>query len=256
MKLSGQLPKIENIPWFKRWFDSAYYHKLYGSRDQEEATFFINNLDAYLEPQAGSNILDVGCGAGRHCKELASKGYKVTGLDLSSSSIREAKKCESDSLRFFRHDMRDPFGTNQFDYVFNFFTSFGYFKTPEENDRVVRNISQALKRHGTLVLDYMNVRYVEERLIPYEEKEIDGIIYYITRWMDENYFYKKIKIVEEQSGIPLENIEQVARFTLEDFKRMFCTGRLCLKEVFGDYELNAFNEKSSPRLIAIVQKEL
>ena len=150
--------------------------------------------------------------------------------------------------------MRSPFGYNQFNYVFNFFTSFGYFKTDHENNGVIRNMSDALKKRGTLVLDYMNVHYVEERLVPSEEKEIDGIIYYITRWMDEKFFYMKIVIDEGQSGESFENVEQVARFTWEDFNRMFSQNNLQLQEFFGDYRLSPFELNSSPRLVAIVNK--
>ena len=115
-------------------------------------------------------------------------------------------------------------------------------------------MSNALKKQGTLVLDYMNVCYVEEGLVRYEEKEIDGISYYITRWMDEKFFYKKIVIDEGQTGEPFESVEQVARFTLKDFSRMFNQNNLQIQEVFGDYCLNPFELNSSPRLIAIVNK--
>jgi SAM-dependent methyltransferase len=255
MTLTNQIPP-KNIQWFRRWFNSAYYHKLYRNHNEQEAADLVNELIGYLRPVPGSSILDVGCGAGRHCKQLASKGFTVTGIDLASSSIREAKRWETNSLHFMRHDMRSPFGYNRFEYVFNFFTSFGYFKTDHENNGVIRNMSHALKKQGTLVLDYMNVHYVEERLVPSEEKEIDGIIYHITRWMDEKFFYKKIVIGEGQAGEACENVEQVARFALEDFNRMFNQNNFQIEEIFGDYSLGSFELNSSPRLIAIVNKSI
>jgi steroid delta-isomerase-like uncharacterized protein len=54
-------------------------------------------------------------------------------LDLSEASIRTAKSFEHDGLRFACHDMRRRFGTGAFDYVFNLFTSFGYFETAAEH---------------------------------------------------------------------------------------------------------------------------
>ena len=254
MTITNTISPSGNIPWFKRWFDSAYYHKLYGKRDEQEAADFINELTGYLEPAPRSTILDLGCGAGRHSKQLASKGFVVTGIDLSSNSIRQARKWETESLHFFRRDMRAPFGYNQFDYVFNFFTSFGYFRTRHENNLVVRNVANALKNDGTLVLDYMNARHIEERLVPSEQKEIDGIHYHITRWMDDKFIYKKIIIDSEQAGEPFENVEQVARFTLDDFNRMFYINGLEVEEVFGNYGLDNFDLNSSPRLIMVVKK--
>ena len=244
----------KNIPWFKRWFDSVHYHKLYANRNDNEAAAFINELLCYLQPASKSFILDVGCGNGRHCRQLASKDFNVIGFDLSLSSMRQAKKWETASLKFLRHDMRIPFGSNQFDYVFNFFTSFGYFKTDAENNKVISNISNALKQEGTLVLDYLNVQYVANHLVPSEEIEIDGIIYRITRWMDEKFFYKKIVIDETQTGEPFENVEQVARFSQNDFERMLGVNDMIIQDVFGDYRLNEFDTNASPRYIAVVKK--
>src|SRR5207244_98787 len=109
-----------------------------------------------------------------------------------------------------------------------------------EHNKVLSNISNALKQGGKLVLDYMNIYYAEERLIPKEQKEIDGTIYHITRWMDEKYFFKKIVIEDFQSGEPLEYTERVARFDLDDFKKMFLANNLQPEEVYGDYKLNEF----------------
>ena len=244
------------VPWFKRWFDSSYYHKLYGNRDEKEAAGFINELISCLQPATGSTMLDVGCGAGRHCKQLAAKGYHVTGIDLASSSIREAKQFQSDSLHFFRHDMRVPFGKNSFDYVFSFFTSFGYFKEQDQNNKVVNNMSNAVKPGGMLVLDYINVRYSEDHLIEMETKEIDGITLTITRWMDQKNFFKKIVIGDQQLENPLEYVEQVAKFDLVDFYVMFSRCKLQIQEVYGDYSLSAYDPKTSPRLVMIAKKSV
>src|SRR5215207_10157301 len=127
--------------WFRQWFDSPYYHQLYFNRDEQEATAFLNQLIDHLQPRPGSFMLDVASGRGRHSKILAAKGFDVTGIDLSISSINEAKKYESDNLHFFQHDMRLPFRINYFDIVFNLFTSFGYFGTERENDNVIRTMA-------------------------------------------------------------------------------------------------------------------
>ena len=77
-------------PWFKDWFNTPYYHQLYFKRDENEAAAFINKLIDYLKPSAGACMLDVACGKGRHSVQLASKGFDVTGIDLSEDSIDEA----------------------------------------------------------------------------------------------------------------------------------------------------------------------
>jgi len=245
---------MESHPWFKDWFNSPYYHQLYFNRDEKEAAAFIDKLIAHLQPVTGSVMLDVACGKGRHSIHLAEKGYDVTGIDLSEDSIDEALQHESDHLHFYRHDMRLPFMINYFDYAFNFFTSFGYFKTRREHDNAIRTIAQSLKHRGTFVIDYLNVHYSEDHLVHQVEKEIEGVHYYITKWFDETHFYKKIEVEDEALEAPLMYTEKVAKFSLGDFTEMFAYQGLQIQEVFGDYNFSNYNVKTSPRLIAIAKK--
>jgi SAM-dependent methyltransferase len=242
----------EAAPWFKSWFDSMHYHKLYANRDEQEAQHFIDALLALLQPAKGSSIIDVGCGAGRHARYLASKGFDVTGIDTAHSSIQQANSFQSASLRFTQHDMRIPFGKRKYDYVFNFFTSFGYFEGLYQNQVVIQNMANALKQDGTLVIDYLNVAYAEERLVVAEEKGIGGISYQITRWMDKTHFYKKI-VIDDGIEKPFGHVEKVAKFTVSDFRYMFNTYDLRIAGIYGDYAFNDYSSTQSPRLIMIVK---
>ncbi|HNC39870.1 MAG TPA: class I SAM-dependent methyltransferase, partial [Chitinophagaceae bacterium] len=180
--------------WYTGWFNSPFYHKLYFQRDEKEAAAFIQKLISYLKPPPQSLMLDVACGRGRHSKMLASLGYHVTGIDISPESIAYAKKFENEQLDFFVHDMRLPFWGNYFDYAFNFFTSFGYFKNRREHDNALRTIANGLKPGGHFIIDYLNVHFVEDHIIPNQEKKLGTTHYEIHKWSDENYFYKKIII--------------------------------------------------------------
>jgi SAM-dependent methyltransferase len=149
--------------------------------------------------------------------------------------------------------MRRPFGKNRFDHVFNFFTSFGYFENDEENHRVIRNIYHALRPGGLLVLDYLNGIVAEQCLVAEEAKEIDGIVYHISRWTDEKFIYKKIVIDNMPAG-QSEFIEQVAKFDLNDFECLFEKNGLQLEKVYGDYSLNEYDHERSPRMILVARK--
>ncbi|MEO7800772.1 MAG: class I SAM-dependent methyltransferase [Ginsengibacter sp.] len=240
--------------WFENWFNSPYYHALYFDRDIEEAANFIDKLINYLQPLQGSRMLDVACGRGRHSIQLASKGFDVTGTDLAEDSIRKAKAFETNHLEFFMHDMRLPFWINYFDYAFNFFTSFGYFRTRREHDNSIRTISQSLKPGGIFVLDYLNVHYAEDHLIHKSELEVEGVNYYVTKWYDEDYFYKKIVIEDDALDEPLQYTEKVNKFNLGDFTDMFAYQGLQIQEVFGNYDFDQYDVKKSPRLIMIAKK--
>ena len=240
--------------WFKDWFNSPYYHQLYKNRDDREAANFIDKLINYLNPNPGSSMLDVACGKGRHSIQLANNDFDVTGIDLSEDSINEALLSQSDTLHFYKHDMRLPFWINHFDYVLNFFTSFGYFNTQLEHDNAIQTIAQAIKKNGILVMDYLNVKHSEDCLVPQSEKEIDGIKFIITKWHDKTHFYKKITIEDMILKEPIIYTEKVAKFSLNDYTEMFTRKGLQIQEVFGDYNFGNYDLKKSPRMVMVAKK--
>lgn len=241
-------------PWFKEWFNSPYYHLLYAYRDEKEAAAFIDGLLERFHPKPGCRMVDIACGRGRHSRYLAEKGFDVTGIDLSPESIAFAKQFENDHLHFFQHDMRLPFWIRYFDFAFNFFTSFGYFNTRREHDNAIRTMAQSLTPKGTLVIDYLNSRYWENHLQHKMEKEQDGVLFHITKWMDETHFYKKIEVEDERLEQPLLFNERVAKFSVGDFTEMLGDQGLQVKEVFGDYQFSTYKINESPRMVIIAEK--
>ena len=240
--------------WYKDWFNSPLYHKLYFERDEAEAEAFIKKLVDHLKPEANSRMLDVACGKGRHSKILAAMGYQVTGIDISLQSIEYAKQFEKDNLDFFVHDMRLPFWGNYFNYAFNFFTSFGYFKTRREHDDAIRTIAKSLKPGGVFVIDYLNVHYAEDQLQHNERKQIGETIYDIHRWDDETHFYKKMSITDPSLETIAEYTEKVAKFSLGDFTDMLSFQGLQVQEVFGDYQFGHYDVRKTPRMIILAVK--
>jgi SAM-dependent methyltransferase len=242
--------------WFENWFDSPYYHKLYFDRDEEEASLFIKNLIAYLNPPTNSFMLDIACGKGRHSRTLASYAHYVTGIDISPSSIAFATQFNSDNLEFFQHDMRLTFRINYYNYAFNLFTSFGYFSTPRENDDALRTISQSLKPGGYFIMDYLNAVQVEKMLQPSEKKIIEGTTFNIKRYKTATHFIKQIQIEDVALVTPILHQEQVAAYTLPILEKMFAKQKMKIIKVFGNYALDNFDEANSKRLILIAQKTI
>jgi SAM-dependent methyltransferase len=183
-------------------------------------------------------------------------GFDVTGIDLSPANIEYAKQFETDNLQFFVHDMRLPFWGNYFDQAFNFFTSFGYFRTRREHDDAIRTIARGLKPNGGLVMDYLNVHYCENHLLPGVTKRLSGTIYDIEKWDDEDHFYKKIKISDPSLQAPLEFTEIVEKFSLGDFTDMLSYQGLQVLDVFGDYDLHPYDISKTPRLIVVARKRV
>jgi SAM-dependent methyltransferase len=238
--------------WFAEWFDTSFYHQLYKSRSYEEAQLLIDNLEKKLGFAPNDTFLDLACGKGRHAIYLNSKGYDVTGIDLSRNNIKSANQSASENLHFFVHDMRETFCPDSFDFVLNLFTSFGYFEENYDNFRAIKAVAENLKSGGTLVLDYMNSAKAVKNLTKYYEKEVDGIKFVITKKIEYGFIVKNIDFDYDGEHHHFE--ERVKILTCEDFRYYFRKAELSCKEIYGSYDLKPFDVVESDRMIFVVQK--
>ena len=238
--------------WFANWFDSPYYHLLYKNRDDKEAQSFIDNLICRLKIPKKSMILDIACGKGRHSIYFNKRGMKVEGIDLSHNSINIAKKEENTTLNFSVYDMRKVFKKDTFDIIVNLFTSFGYFKKNEDEQKAITAMALSLKQEGTLIIDFMNTKKVIKNLVESERKEVDGVNFNIKRSIRNNYIIKDI--IFSDNGNNYQFQEKVKALTLDDFSKLISHAGLKIIDIFGDYRLKDFNALTSERLIIICKK--
>lgn len=237
--------------WFHSWFHSPYYELLYYKRDRAEARQFVDALLNYLKPPPRAAFLDLACGSGRHAIYLASKGYEVTGIDLSDELIEKAKKHEHDHLSFFVHDMRNEFRINYYDYTLNLFTSFGYFDKDHENQRVLRNVFKGLKRQGIFILDFFHSDKIVSAMVRQERKNINGAEFNITREVSGRFIIKKISVTDR--GKTFDFLERVRAFSPGELEKLFINAGFSIQSRFGSYDLKPFT-RDSERLIIIAAK--
>jgi len=241
-------------PWFESWFDSPYYHILYKNRSYKEAALFLDRLMEYLSPNEKATILDVGCGNGRHSIHLAKKGFPVMGVDLSVNNIETARKqaivLNLPNATFQQGDMRKKIG-QQFDYVFNLFTSFGYFENDKDNLKVIQAFYASMKKGGTTVIDFLNAPYVVNNLVKEEQKLLEGVEFNIHRKIDKGYVIKQINFEVNKEVYSFE--EKVQLIQLNDFERYFDQVGFEIDQVFGNYQLESYNLNMSNRLIMIIK---
>ena len=114
-----------------------------------EADFLEAKLGLKAKP--GAHILDVPCGNGRHSMELASRGYRVSGIDLAEENIRGARE-RSSAAEFTCGDMRRMAWTSEFDAAFCWGNSFGYMDDAGNREFLVA-VARALKPGARFVLD-------------------------------------------------------------------------------------------------------
>jgi SAM-dependent methyltransferase len=148
------MTKRHPVEWWADHFDARYlqeYAPLFTlERDRQE----VGRVIEVLGLPAGSRILDVPCGQGRHAHLLAEAGFRVDGLDYSAKLLARARsRGMSPSLRYVRGDMRrlPSRWTGRYDAVVNLFTSFGFFADPADDRRVVHELARVLRGGGILV---------------------------------------------------------------------------------------------------------
>ena len=239
--------------WFKEWFNSPYYHILYQNRNLKEADLFIQNLSDFLQIKQNANVLDLACGNGRHSIILNKLGFNITGVDLSENSISIAKQSENKNLQFHVHDMRNKFGSETYDYIFNLFTSFGYFNSMDENVKMLDSINKMIRPQGILIIDFLNAQKIIRELKSHEIKTIDKIQFNINRYIENKKVYKKISIIDP-FGENYEFTERVQLFNLDDFNSLL-KPNFKIIHTFGDFYLNKFDSEISDRLIIIAQSK-
>lgn len=106
-----------------------------------EAEFLQNAL----RTAGSSHLLDVPCGNGRHSIELARRGHRITGVDLSEEFIAQARAAgESLPATWVAGDMRRLPWSEEFDGAFCFGNSFGYLNPTEARDFIAA-IARTLK---------------------------------------------------------------------------------------------------------------
>ena len=131
-------------------------------KSKAEADFIVKALQC----DPGTHLLDVPCGNGRLAFELAKRGYRVTGVDISEEFIDEARSSVirlskdqppataggSDSVEFVLGDMRRVEGEAIYDGAFCFGNSFGFLEYADM-ESFLSGVARALKPGARFVIE-------------------------------------------------------------------------------------------------------
>jgi len=159
--------------WWKTHFDPE---TLSGYALGAKTAAEVRGVVRLLGLGAPADILDLGCGLGRHSLGLAALGHRVVGLDWSAAFVKAAaKSARGTSASFVRGDMRRLRFRRRFDAVINLFTSFGYFDTEAEDLSVLRGVRRALRPGGSFLIDLLNKRWLLRHFTPtFWQRSADG----------------------------------------------------------------------------------
>lgn len=166
---------------WQRFFDShapVYMDNVFTKNTAAEVAFIIQELK--LEP--GARILDVGCGTGRHSVELAKHGYRMTGVDLSSGMLQQARKAAVDAgveIELIQADATRMKFAGEFDAALCLCEgSFGllndYDDARNQGLDILRNINAALAPGGRFILTCLNGLL---KIRKYSQEDVDSGVF-------------------------------------------------------------------------------
>ena len=228
---------------------SKDYIRIYQHRDNAEAQLAIDNLLREINLPSGAMCLDLCCGFGRHLDHLNSLNIMTFGADLSRDLLNAGQENFSLENRLIQADMRSLPFKRRFDFVFSFFSSFGYFLSDRENIAVLEQMCGVLKPRGGFLIDFLNPIVTKKRLVPEDTKIYTDFSLTQRRWIDKTHnTVEKELIIEDGEGTRRLR-ERVKLYDVDDFKR-FCNGvGLRITRVLGNYRGAAYQNESDRMII-------
>ncbi|MCE5344038.1 MAG: class I SAM-dependent methyltransferase, partial [Eubacteriales bacterium] len=120
----------------------------------------IQAICAHLQTAMGwtaqTRLVDLGCGPGLYCRQIAALGVAVTGVDQSANSLRYARtQCRDQNANFLNASYLEPFGENTFDAALLISQDYGVL-SGEQRQTLLGNIHPALKTGGRFALDFLS----------------------------------------------------------------------------------------------------
>ena len=210
--------------WWRSLFN-ALYVKTDGDvvENVENTRRDVDFITSASAIQPHSQILDLCCGQGRHCLELARRGFKhVTGVDRSRYLIRLAKKraqTEGLQVMFKEGDARNPrLLENSFDCVAIMGNSFGYFSNKQDDEKVLTAVGKILRPTGQLMLDITDGAYMAEH---FDRRSWE--------WIDEHHFVCRERSIS-QDGERLISREVIVHDEMGVIADQFYAERLYTKD--------------------------
>jgi len=172
--------------WFEEFFDGLYAKVLPKTFDESQTLEHVQVVKRLLGLRRGQRVLDIPCGMGRLTIPLARMRLLMTGVDLTASYVRRARRYarqEAVDVRFVCKDMRNIAFEAEFDAAFNWFGSFGYF-SDAENLRFCRKMFHALKPGGKFLVEGMNKSWLLAHFRPHDDRVIGGVRIVESRGLD------------------------------------------------------------------------
>jgi SAM-dependent methyltransferase len=146
--------------WFEsvaRYLGDSYLKYSFTKGTKQEIDFLVETLPL----REGDRVIDIGCGPGRHCIELALRGYRAFGIDISETFIEQAKASAVEGASFRRLDARALQNEDELHEKFDAAVclcqgAFGVMLDDSDDLDVLRGAVAVLRPGGLLALSAFN----------------------------------------------------------------------------------------------------
>jgi SAM-dependent methyltransferase len=135
---------------------ASYYDLLYRDKDYAGESRYVLDLLAQ-QGIPGGQLLELGCGTGRHAEHFGSAGFKVHGIDLSDKMVARAEERLGSSGAghcFEVGDVRALQLGQEFDAVVALFHVLSYQCSNSDLERTFATAAAHLRRGGAFVFDF------------------------------------------------------------------------------------------------------
>ncbi|GBG57990.1 putative methyltransferase YqeM [Sporomusaceae bacterium FL31] len=179
---------------------SQYYDLVYKDKNYAEEVDYVDSIIRKYKPDS-KNILDLGCGTGRHAYLLSQKGYLVQGIDQSAEMLSVARNnwC-NERISYVHGDVRTIRLGSKVDVVTSLFHVLSYQKTNQELEQYFLTVKEHLRPGGIFIVDcwYGPAVLSDRPVVRVKRLENDAIsivrIAEPTMYANENYVDVKYNI--------------------------------------------------------------
>ena len=130
---------------------AKYYDQIYSWKDYQKEAVKIKKLVKRYKHSSGRDLLDVGCGTGKHIQHL-SDGFDCVGVDISEQMLDIARR-NIHGVELVRSSMTSFRLGRQFDVVLRLFSGMGYLRTRNELKTAFRNFFDHMKAGAVLIIE-------------------------------------------------------------------------------------------------------
>ncbi len=221
---------------------------------EEEIAFIRSILPMYEKvPQ----VMDLYCGYGRHSIELAKQGCIVTAVDNFHdllSIARQKAQAASVDISFRECDMRDLDYHNCFDAVINMFSAFGYY-TDDENVRVLKLISKAVKDGGVFLLDLLNRDWIVHNNLNryWRDPEGEYVLSYKVEVQNKVMLMRR-QLFKVATNEKIQYDFLLRPYSLHEMTDMLKQAGFAIQGIYGGFDKCAYSSET-PHMILLAQKK-